>query len=183
MGLAHDEGGLDLALPSYAEGKAFHAMSLDEDRSLFGLSRYRGAREVWFPGVHSDVGGGYPAGERAFSNNALRWMAYHARARNVPLDLTTDDFPSLPDEYVDHDQIRDSWLMWAANSRVMRPIEVGDEVHVSAVLYMYLPSAGFMSYRDIIEAFDELFPHTSLNNDDDWLRNWGYGYPVEYPEE
>jgi uncharacterized protein (DUF2235 family) len=30
--------------------------------------------QVWFPGVHSDVGGSYPQGEAAPANETLRWM-------------------------------------------------------------------------------------------------------------
>ena len=37
--------------------------------------------EVWFPGVHSDVGGGYP--ERGLSDLALHWMLEQAEAQGL----------------------------------------------------------------------------------------------------
>lgn len=57
---------------------ARHAMALDERRSSFTITRWENAathadaRELWFPGVHSDVGGGYANCD--LSNIALRWM-------------------------------------------------------------------------------------------------------------
>jgi hypothetical protein len=39
---------------------------------------------VWFPGVHSDVGGGY--GERKISDLSLGWMLDKARAAGLALD-------------------------------------------------------------------------------------------------
>lgn len=57
---------------------ARHAMALDEMRSSFSLTRWSNAKthpdvkEIWFPGAHSDVGGGYSICE--LSNGALLWM-------------------------------------------------------------------------------------------------------------
>jgi len=57
---------------------ARHAMAIDEIRSSFSITRWSNAdkysdtREVWFPGVHSDVGGGYA--ECGLSNGALVWI-------------------------------------------------------------------------------------------------------------
>ena len=57
---------------------ARHAMALDEKRSSFTVTRWANtashndAKEVWFPGVHSDVGGGYANTD--LSDIALKWM-------------------------------------------------------------------------------------------------------------
>ena len=57
---------------------ARHAMALDEIRSSFCVARWENAAqhddaiELWFPGVHSDIGGGYT--ECDLSNGALKWM-------------------------------------------------------------------------------------------------------------
>lgn len=57
---------------------ARHAMAIDEVRSCFCVSRWENAarhqdaKERWFPGVHSDVGGGYSDCDLA--NGALLWM-------------------------------------------------------------------------------------------------------------
>jgi hypothetical protein len=41
-------------------------------------------RQVWFPGVHSDVGGGYPV--CGLSDTTLLWMTTEARARGLVFD-------------------------------------------------------------------------------------------------
>jgi len=57
--------------------RARHALALDEMRASFTptlWTRYEGrdVEQVWFPGVHSDVGGGYPSS--GLSDIALKWM-------------------------------------------------------------------------------------------------------------
>lgn len=54
-----------------------HAVSIDEKRSqyrpnLWGYKNSEKFREVWFAGVHSDIGGSYP--ERGLSDITLDWM-------------------------------------------------------------------------------------------------------------
>ena len=41
---------------------------------------------MWFPGVHLDVGGGYPESESGLSKLSLVWMAQEARAAGILLD-------------------------------------------------------------------------------------------------
>jgi hypothetical protein len=62
----------------------FHAMALDERRPSFINTRLPGACEVWFRGVHSDVGGGN--GNRPLNDAALRWMMCKAKAAGLPFD-------------------------------------------------------------------------------------------------
>lgn len=65
--------------------RACHALSLDDERTTFHPIRFDHAigdprvTEVWFTGVHSDVGGGYPDGTLSFV--PLVWMASHVEAR------------------------------------------------------------------------------------------------------
>lgn len=59
-----------------------HAVSRDENRSKFSLlpvcpaisSGENEIEEVWFPGAHSDVGGGYADGRDQLSDISLEWM-------------------------------------------------------------------------------------------------------------
>lgn len=58
---------------------AFHAMAIDEHRGLFDVTRFKDspqAIEVWFPGCHSDVGGGYAEAELSYA--PLNWMVQMA---------------------------------------------------------------------------------------------------------
>ena len=66
--------------------KACHALSVDDERHTFHPVLWDESDEtdpvrieqVWFPGVHSDVGGGYP--RQALSLVALDWMIEKAAA-------------------------------------------------------------------------------------------------------
>jgi hypothetical protein len=61
-----------------------HAMALDERRGTFKPTRVERAYEVWFRGVHSDIGGGNR--NVKLSNIALRWMMRRAIQAGVPVD-------------------------------------------------------------------------------------------------
>src|SRR5262249_1787172 len=64
---------------SHGVRRARHALSLDDERTTFHPIRFDHQindpriKEVWFAGVHSDVGGGYPDGTLSFV--PLVWMA------------------------------------------------------------------------------------------------------------
>jgi uncharacterized protein (DUF2235 family) len=75
--------GHHLTVPSSVR-HAFHALALDERRMNFVPTRLQGAYEVWFRGVHSDVGGGNT--NVGLNNITLRWMARKALLAGVPLD-------------------------------------------------------------------------------------------------
>jgi uncharacterized protein (DUF2235 family) len=61
---------------------AFHALAIDEQRKPFQPAVWKSnpsprvrqtVEQVWFPGVHSNIGGGYP--EHVLSDATLFWMA------------------------------------------------------------------------------------------------------------
>lgn len=66
-----------------------HALALDEERLSFspvritqtGLPIGQTVQELWFPGVHSDIGGGYPDDAVAYA--PLLWIAEEARQAGV----------------------------------------------------------------------------------------------------
>lgn len=68
---------------------ARHAVAIDEARESFlptlwsNAAEHADARQVWFPGVHGDVGGGYA--EASLSDGALRWMLVEAEAQGLGL--------------------------------------------------------------------------------------------------
>ncbi len=81
---------------------AFHALALDETRKDFeptlwvqtaeGKAMGQVLRQAWFPGVHSNVGGGYD--EHGLSDVALAWMAAQVEpmlALDVDYVLTRQD--------------------------------------------------------------------------------------------
>ncbi len=78
---------------------AFQALAIDEKRRPFEPAVWRQQEnaehqrleQVWFTGVHCDVGGGYLDG--ALADIALLWMA--DRARSAGLTFRPDAFPSV----------------------------------------------------------------------------------------
>ncbi|MBW7903553.1 MAG: DUF2235 domain-containing protein [Rhodocyclaceae bacterium] len=68
---------------------ARHAVALDEMRASFQPTLWtdtegRDAKQVWFPGVHSDVGGGYA--ECGLADGALKWMMDEAAGAGLVFD-------------------------------------------------------------------------------------------------
>ena len=68
----------DTTIDDFVEN-AFQALCLDERRAAFSPALWEKARDcttnlkqVWFPGVHSNVGGGYP--DQEIANITLAWM-------------------------------------------------------------------------------------------------------------
>lgn len=68
---------------------ARHAVALDEQRASFAptlwtnLDKHPSVRQVWFPGVHCDLGGGYL--EKGLSDGALKWMIDEASVKDIGL--------------------------------------------------------------------------------------------------
>lgn len=68
-----------------------HAIAIDERRAFFRQNRWaplenQDVSQVWFAGVHSDVGGGYdPATGRLWAIT-LRWLMGHARLAGLSVD-------------------------------------------------------------------------------------------------
>jgi uncharacterized protein (DUF2235 family) len=68
-----------------------HAVAIDERRAFFRQNlvaepQGRDIRQVWFAGVHSDVGGSYPEPESGLSKIALAWMITQARDAGLRFD-------------------------------------------------------------------------------------------------
>jgi hypothetical protein len=85
---------------SWVVGKVRHALSLDDERLSFHPIRFDQSprpdgrpvpetQEVWFAGVHSDVGGGYPNDETAFQ--PLLWIADEAARQELVFDTDALD--------------------------------------------------------------------------------------------
>jgi uncharacterized protein (DUF2235 family) len=82
---------------------AVQALSIDEQRLQFQPTLWTSTPassqnlvQVWFPGVHCDVGGGYPPdpGGFALSNITLHWMATYAQ--KCGLQFKSGAFPPAP---------------------------------------------------------------------------------------
>ncbi len=70
-----------------------HAVSIDERRAFFRQNSFgdphdaqQDIKEMWFAGVHSDVGGSYPESQSQLSKIALRWMFDEAEWAGLRVD-------------------------------------------------------------------------------------------------
>src|ERR1051326_1969005 len=71
---------------------AFHAVSIDEERwdfqptyfTPYPAQRGQTVEEVFFPGVHSDIGGGYDD-DASLSKITLAWLPRRAQGHGLPL--------------------------------------------------------------------------------------------------
>ena len=79
--------------PNVAIGR--HAIAIDERRAFFRTNLWhptppeggpKDVKQVWFPGVHCDVGGGYPERESGLSKIALQWMLKEATDAGLLVD-------------------------------------------------------------------------------------------------
>jgi hypothetical protein len=66
-----------------------HAISLDERRAFFRQNRFfrvagQNFSQLWFPGVHSDIGGGYPDG--SLWRCAFDWMVDEAEKNELKIN-------------------------------------------------------------------------------------------------
>lgn len=121
--LGVDLGFHDTLLSSRIE-YACQALAIDEQREPFAPTLWESAiqeiegrpgmrqeiHQVWFPGVHCDIGGGYPEPEKDLSRIPLDWMLRHAEKcglvfRDDIADRVIDDEP-----YAEiHDSMSSGW--------------------------------------------------------------------------
>jgi uncharacterized protein (DUF2235 family) len=81
--------------PDIAIGR--HAVAIDERRAFFRTNLWRpdpptpgggpkDLQQVWFPGVHGDVGGGYAEAKSGLSKFAFEWMVREAALADLLVD-------------------------------------------------------------------------------------------------
>ncbi len=75
-----------------------HALAINEKRAFYSPvlwgDQYRESqniKQVWFAGVHSDVGGGYPERESGLAKITLQWMIEEAASHGLLVDNSCID--------------------------------------------------------------------------------------------
>jgi len=123
--------GHDLDLPEHVQ-HCFHAMSLDERRPSFTVTRVSGGYETWFRGVHSDIGGGND--NVGLSNITLRWMLRKAILAGLPVtEANITDSACKPESRINPNVFSDlSKLTW-------RDVNAADLLHYTVPMHVVLP--------------------------------------------
>jgi uncharacterized protein (DUF2235 family) len=117
---------------------AFHAISIDEGRKKFPVNLWiepapgngQTVEQVWFRGVHSDVGGSYH--DAGLSDIALIWMIENAKKHGL---LVKSDYSSglRPNPSAKAHQSREGlWKIWPT---YVREMPVNSKVHNSVKQY------------------------------------------------
>lgn len=170
LGWIHDPVFLPFTTNNPSVDVVRHALAIDERRGFFQPvpwgDKYQDKQdidEVWFAGVHSDIGGGYPEAESGLAKIALDWMAREAEAWGLLIDeeryaryVLGDDAGQRSDRYVRpdvdagmHDSMTTGWKLvqhipagewsWEKQKKVIskppahRTIEPGSTLHRSVL--------------------------------------------------
>lgn len=100
---------------------ARHAVAIDERRSCFRQNlmapepKAQDVKNVWFAGVHSDVGGGYPMVESGLAKVSFEWMMREASAFGMHIDAAAlqrelHGTGAAPDPGADrHESLKGGW--------------------------------------------------------------------------
>jgi uncharacterized protein (DUF2235 family) len=169
---------------------ARHAISIDENRANFQRVPWHSVKQtsrdafglrwfeqVWFAGVHADIGGGYPENESRLSDITLNWMLLWASVIPGGIKYDPDVLKRWP--YPDgrqHDEVKRGWglvttllgLTWTKKSRTLpRP---------DAVMH---PSVYQRFDLDAVPVYDVVRPYRpdTLSTHVDFARFYGTGTP------
>jgi uncharacterized protein (DUF2235 family) len=125
---------------------AYHLVSIDDNRKLFDVTLMPSsntAHEVWFAGVHADVGGGYV--EKGLSDISLQFMKDKIKS-HLPIAEIPDIQPLLTEYAIETEKVK------------LDPREI-------AQLHKHIRPPGLHIWRDIRVIGDETKPpmiHSSV---------------------
>ncbi len=135
-------------------GKACHALAIDDERGTFSPvmwdEKNQGDRieQVWFSGVHSNVGGGYPI--QGMSLVSLDWMM--ARAGTAGLKFLGHDWELYKTHRNVHDKLYDSrsglavyYRYWPRNIKEIygKDNNITPKIHISTVARISQATEGY----------------------------------------
>ena len=149
--------------------RARHAVAIDERRGSFsptlwdpsGAGEDRDVKQIWFPGAHSDVGGGYR--ESGLSDGALLWMMEESgnrpgQAGVVYRRSAIDEISPDPQDLL-HDSRAGMMKMLVTAPRTLPRLTERDAFHASVFARRDAPPIGQAAYlpeRAFVEGRAEL---------------------------
>ena len=110
---------------------AYHSMAIDEKRRNFPVLRFtedERITQVWFAGVHSDIGGGYPSEQSQLSDITLAWMVEAAQQNGMEFIPDFMNYLDPKPEGMIHNSYAGAWEALGEN---IRDIGDQDSVHSS----------------------------------------------------
>ncbi len=118
---------------------AYHAMAINENRDAFDVTRLPAAFEMWFYGVHSNIGGGYI--DTGLSDITLKWMLEKAKLSGLQFESDTKSlgFEIKPNIW---GELRNEKS--GLYGEKLREIKWGDKIHPSARFRLLHENGGYM---------------------------------------
>ena len=105
---------------------ARHAVALDEMRASFtptlwtNLANRPDVKQIWFPGVHCDVGGGYA--QKGLSDGALKWMMDEVAPLGLALKQAMREQIKPDFQGVLHDSATGAFKLFKTTPRSIPPV-------------------------------------------------------------
>lgn len=131
---------------------ARHALALDEMRASFEPTLWtntegRDVKQIWFPGAHSDVGGGYR--EIGLSNGSLLWMLAEAKDQGLEIDAAIEGQIKADCRDLLHDSLSDIFKLLPSRPRAVPAVDTADVkfLHGSVTERCKAPPVTQMPYR------------------------------------
>ena len=149
--------------PSRIIQHARHAVSIDENRKHFDPTLWSRKEEVdiqqvWFAGVHSDIGGGYV--ETGLSHCAMEWMIQEAKILQFEFEDHLHDTIHPDHTDVQHDERKGFYLLDHKMTR-----NVSEPLHISVKNRW---EENIHNYRRTSRALTRFLK----GKDNDWNRTW-----------
>jgi hypothetical protein len=154
-----------------------HALAMDEMRESFQPTLWTdipaGAdvEQIWFPGVHSDVGGGYQ--QSGLSDGALQWML--EEAQKAGLELRAGVFKQINPNPLDilHDSCEGFFSMLPTQPRAVPSLYEAGRFHSSVMERYEVPPLSQAPYRTPHRSADgkgiDIFARQQWNLTGVWL--------------
>jgi hypothetical protein len=129
---------------------ARHAVALDEMRASFQPTLWiaaadQDAKQVWFTGVHSDVGGGYR--ETGLSDVALKWMLQEAENCGLVFNQSMVKQIKSDPLAVLHNSCSGAFALLPTQPRSAPLMSEGTDIHSSALQRQLNPPINQCPYR------------------------------------
>jgi uncharacterized protein (DUF2235 family) len=145
-----------------------HAIAIDERRAFFRANRFgrvegQDLLELWFAGVHADIGGGYPESEGGLWRVAFEWMLEQAIDAGLRVDpellkqvLQRTAPPDKPWAEAQHESL--TWKWW--------PAEYFPKLRWYERFRRRLPHLGLVGRRRKMDKTCRLHPSVALRERD-----------------
>jgi uncharacterized protein (DUF2235 family) len=155
-----------------------HAVAVDERRwffrqNLISPAEGQDCRELWFPGVHGDVGGGYPDQDGGLWRVPFEWLLNEAAQAGLSVDaqrlnevLHHTQSPVRPWAEPQHESLRGLWwlaelfpkLRRAPGSSLLRP-------RIGGGRYRYIPNGALIAKATLLRIRETRYVPPNLSKD------------------